>query len=158
MSHESSSDCSAELQSLFRAWKLEHEQLLQQVDDLFDSLVKQSWKDDESRSQIQSHSTSELRLLADRLKEHFSKETRIGLLLELARGRATHEVASMREKAEHEHRQLMDRLQSEIKTITSAEIGTEEWKSAIQSFGLFVDALEQHEDEEADNVSWLMPK
>ena len=103
----------------------------------------------ETRSRLQS--------FEHRLREHFSKEHALGLLLAESRGISTPEIEELRRQADKEHGILSSRLNDLIASLSAVTNRVPSWDSAVYEFGLLLDAIEQHEEQEADRVRWLMP-
>lgn len=145
-----------DLDALFQTWQQEHQQVQDHLDGILDWLSLDGKMVDElgARREV----VAELERLCGRLRRHFSTESQLGTLLETVRGRQTQEIALLRARAESDQRHLMSRLKEQVNAIHEAETGTEAWDSAVYNFGLFVDALEQYEDQEAESVQWLMPR
>lgn len=142
------------LNVFFEQWKEEHLQLDKYVLELSD------WSHLDSQHQCPQfkEAADRLRGLEQRLVQHFSKETAIGLLLAEARGIATPEIEAARRQADKDHKLLADRLTRLIDLVNSAS-GDDValWQKVRYELNLFLDVLEQHEELEAENVRWLIP-
>lgn len=142
------------LKALFEDWKCEHQALDRHVDDLLEWLADGSCPED-----IRCEEASDrLQQLRDRLQRQFDLENGISGLLVKARGSQTQELHAVLDKAEREHQQLMNRLNDLIDRSGNACAGFPSWQEAVYQINLFIDVLEQHEDEEAERVGWLIPR
>lgn len=102
-----------------------------------------------------------LTLLLDRIQVHFESERRVGKLLAEARDHATQEIEATRGRANREHDSLIARLEQLIASVEANSPSHWEtlshWEKLAVEFGLFVDAMEQHEEQESESIGWLLP-
>ncbi len=141
------------LHVLFGQWQEEHERLDQFIREL------NAWMTQKSLQQAPDFAEARTRLQTfdQRLREHFLKEHAMGLLLAETRGVPTPEIEEFRRHADKEHEVLASRLNNLIESLAAESQPIPSWSSAVNEFGLFLDALEQHEEIEADRARWLIP-
>ena len=140
---------SDKLNALFARWKDEHHQIDARVAQLCQWLHGQ----EHIVTPPFMHAAQNLGELRDQLETHFVKEEQLGRLLADARGGLTAEIDSVCHKLDREHTVLLDRLGRLIHSMGTAEPEFDSWDAATRE--LFVDTLEQHEEQEAESVSWL---
>lgn len=141
------------LHVLFQQWREEHQQLDQFIAELNAWMTQKSLR----QSPDFTDAKSRLQQFEQRLREHFVKEHAMGLLLAETRGIATPEIEELRHQADKEHGILTARLHDLISRLSADANPVSTWDSAVYEFGLLLDAIEQHEEQEADRVRWLMP-
>lgn len=141
------------LHLMFEQWKEEHQQLDRFIEEL------NAWMTQKSLQQTPDFAEARSRLqnFEQRLREHFSKEHAMGLLLAESRSISTPEIEELRCQADKEHGILTSRLNDLITSLSAVSNRVPTWDSAVYEFGLLLDAIEQHEEQEADRVRWLMP-
>jgi hypothetical protein len=141
------------LHVLFQQWREEHRRLDQSIAEL------NAWMTQKSLHQSPdfAEANSRLQKFEQRLREHFAKEHEIGLLLAETRGITTPEIEELRRQADKEHGILTARLNDLIVGLSADANPVPTWDSAVYEFGLLLDAIEQHEEQEANRVQWLMP-
>lgn len=141
------------LHVLFQQWREEHQRLDQFIEVLNAWMTQKSLHQSPDFAEAKSH----LQNFEHRLREHFAKEHEMGLLLAETRGIATPEIDELRRQADKEHGILTARLHDLIADLSADANPVPTWDSAVYDFGLLLDAIEQHEEQEADRVRWLMP-
>jgi hypothetical protein len=151
------SEARQELESVFQAWKDQHQELLQNLDGFLDQL-RDNAASDQASVGGEHELVGQLNRTREKLQEHFIAERQMNKLLKASRGKPTPEINSLKQKAESEHRQLLSRLEGQVESIASAyrKKDPSRWLQSVDEINLFLDALEQHEDQEADNIRWLM--
>lgn len=53
--------------------------------------------------------------------------------------------------------ELVARMDDLYEKLMQLEPPFASWQDAVQQIGLFVDVLEQHEEQESENIHWLSP-
>ncbi len=142
---------SDKLHALFAQWKDEHRQLDVHVATLCQWLHGQG----HIVTPPFLRGAQKLGELRDQLEAHFVKENELGRLLANARGSLTTEIESVCHKHDREHTVLLERLGRLIHSLGTAESQFDSWDAATREFELFVDTLEQHEEQEAEAIGWL---
>ena len=67
------------------------------------------------------------------------------------------EIQAVRKQSILEHDQLMARLDDLLDRLNMPEPPFQSWTEAMDEVGLFIDAIEQHEEHESDSIRMLMP-
>ena len=138
--------------ALTEKWIREHLELDQWVSELV------AWMDDVSKLGIPrfGQAGTQLNQLRHRLVEHFHVEDQIAI--ELCESRPScMEVQAARRQAARDHDQLLARMDDLYEKLMQLEPPFASWQDAVQQIGLFVDVLEQHEEQESENIHWLSP-
>ena len=145
------STASEKLNALFARWKEEHRVL----DTYVAELCEWFHRPVETSSPPVEQAIVRLGELRKQLEAHFVKEMELGRLLAEARGTVTMEIDSMRHKHDREHANLLERLGQLIARLDTTEPQFDQWEAITRDFELFVDTLEQHEEQEAASIGWL---
>ena len=93
--------------------------------------------------------------LRKQLQEHFTREEQLGRLLAESKGKTTQEIDAVCSRNDREHAVLDQRIGGLIIRLGSAEGEFDNWEVVTREFELLVDALEQHEEQEAAQIGWL---
>ncbi len=149
--HAAGLQCQEALEALFTAWKAECRELGDDVADL------SNWVNDAQRPGTLELADvgDRLQQLSYRLQDHFGVEHHVGNLLARARGTSTLEIDAYCDRADRERAALSARLSRLIEQLKSG--GTAVWCQVARDLSLFVDALEHHEEQALENISWLTP-
>lgn len=94
-----------------------------------------------------------LSLMRQRMKQHFDREETLGR--DLQQVSDCLEVKMTRRRAISDHQHLTQRIDDLIAKLSELEPPFESFQQAIDQVGLFVDAFEQHEEQEAQGLQWL---
>lgn len=94
-----------------------------------------------------------LSLMRQRMKQHFDREEALGDDLQQASDCL--EVKTTRRRAISDHQHLTQRIDDLIAKLSELEPPFDSFQQAIDQVGLFVDAFEQHEEQEAQGLQWL---
>lgn len=139
-------------ESLVDRWRGEHRELDQFVTEIL------SWMHDVSTLGIPrfGEAGSRLTQLRSRLVEHFRVEDEIATELCESRPSCPDRQAAKRQ-AERDHKQLLTRVDELNDRLLQLEPPFASWQEAVQQIGLFMDVLEQHEEQESENLEWLSP-
>ena len=138
---------------LFVLWKVEH-----QVLDRYTAELSE-WIDGQSKLRI-SQFQETVRKLADlneKLQAHFAREEEIGKQIRVAHGNGSPEADAAKRQCDRDHINILDRLKHLIDRMQDAESECDAWKKGVYELGLIVDVIEQHEDQESENVNCLLP-
>ena len=144
---------------LFRQWQGEVRELEGFVDGLRDWMQKMG----EGSPYVWDGPLVGLLDLKTRLRDHFDREDRIIAALASTFDHPPTELDATLRQAKHDHRQLIDRLDRFVERLRqfmpSADLRPEPeaWDNALAELELFVDLLEQHEDQENESIELLMP-
>jgi hypothetical protein len=88
---------------------------------------------------------------------HFAREDQlIGQLADLY-PTSSPQVDAVRRQASGDHDQLCERLDNLIERLDQVVPPFASWQNAMDEVELFVDALEQHEEQESETFKMLMP-
>ncbi|MEO8272161.1 MAG: hemerythrin domain-containing protein [Aureliella sp.] len=142
---------SEKLSVLFARWKDEHRQIDARMEELCHWIHGQG----NVVTPPFLRTAQKLGELRDQLETHFVKEEELGRLLADARGGLTAEIDGVCHKNDREHTFLLERLGQLIHSLGTAEPEFDSWEAITREFELFVDKLEQHEEQEAQSVGWL---
>ena len=140
-------------QALFAKWQAEHQQLDQFTEEL------RTWTYDVAQLGIPhfGEAADKLTLLHGRLQSHFQQEDEIGSQLANQQSVPSVEIEATRRKAAQDHQSLSTRLDDLIDRLRQNEPPFDSWEQAVQEVDLFIDALEQHEEQESASITWLSP-
>ena len=139
-------------QSLFARWRQEHDELDQVTGEL------RQWTYEVGQVGIPhfGEAGDKLAKVRQRLVEHFKREEEIGQqLLDDCKNSA--EAISTCRSASQDHEHLLGRITDLIVRLQQPEAPFESWQQAVREVELFLDALEQHEEHEEANITWLAP-
>lgn len=142
-----------EIDALFGRWKEEH----RHVDAALLYLTDWFHQQGTVLSPPFVLATAKLSELRAQLEGHFAKEDELVRLLGEARGSTTMEIESVRRQTEREHATIISRISELITNLGTAQAEFDSWETATRDFELLVDLLEQHEEQEAATVGWLLP-
>ena len=140
--------------SLFKQWKSEHQTL-----DTYAAELSQ-WIDLQSklRSAQFRETVEKLNDLHKQLEGHFAIEEAIGNQLREVHCDGSPEVDAAQRQSERDHAQISSRLKHLIDRMQDAESDSDAWKKGVYELGLIIDVLEQHEEQESENVCCLLPR
>lgn len=141
--------CRESLEALLRQWNEEH-------DDLAKSIRETTlWLGQVSQRGIPRFGelAARLSLMRQRMKRHFEREESLGDDLQQASDCV--EVKTTRQRAINDHQHLNQRIDDLIAKLSELEPPFDSFQQAIDQVGLFVDAFEQHEEQEAQGLQWL---
>lgn len=99
-----------------------------------------------------------LKRLRAQLTEHFARENEICDQLTAIVVSPSPEVDANRRQVEADHANLLARLDTLINKLSELDPPFESWQQAVEQVELFCDALEQHEEQESDCITWLLPE
>jgi len=142
------------IDQLFDQWKSEHAEL----DNYAMELAR--WIRDQTKRRDAQFREAVTRLndLSSRLADHFAIEQTIGEKLIDAQGRPRPETESLHRQADRDHANIKVRLKHLSDRMLEAESECDAWKSSGVELNLILDMLEQHEEQEAESVGWLLPR
>ncbi len=138
---------------LFALWKVEHQELDRYTAELSE------WIDGQSKLRI-SQFRETVRKLADlneKLQAHFAREEEIGKQIRVAHGNGSPEADAAKRQCDRDHINILDRLKHLIDRMQDAESECDAWKKGVYELSLIVDVIEQHEEQESENVNCLLP-
>lgn len=139
---------------LYQRWRAEDRELEAYLDALRD-WIHELIRSGQPRS---SELGERLNRFRDRLVRHFEREDEIVQELAKTFDSPPVELDATRRQAEHDHRQLLERLDHFIGRLEGTEAPFESWTAATEELELLVDVLEQHEEQESDSIELLMPR
>ena len=140
-------------QDLYQTWKAEDEVLDKEL-----SRVVQWMKEVNQLGKPRFGETgARLKRFRNHLVDHFQRERELADGLAKCYAPSSPEVAASRRQAEHDHENLLSRLDDLIDRLMQWEPPFESWSAAMNEVDLFLVALEQHEDYEDENVRTLLP-
>lgn len=141
------------LEQLFEQWKSQHCEL-----DHF-SLELEEWVHLQTKQREAQfrEGVDRLNALWQKLSQHFSQEQELGKRIAAAQGRPLPETEAMLRQSERDHNHIANRLKHLSDRMQDAETDMDAWKSCTQELQLILDVLEQHEEQEAESIGWLLP-
>lgn len=141
--------CCDSLQPLMSQWNEEHKDLARSIRETT------LWLGEVSQRGIPRFGELAARLsqMRRRMKQHFDREETLGD--DLQRASDCLEVKTSRQRAANDHQHLTQRIDDLIAKLSELEPPFESFQQAIDQVGLFVDAFEQHEEQEAQGLQWL---
>lgn len=141
--------CHESLEALLRQWNDEHNDLAKSIRDTT------LWLGQVSQRGIPRFGELAARLnsMRQRMKQHFEREESIGD--DLQRASDCVEVKTTRQRAISDHQHLTQRVDNLIAKLSELDPRFASFQQAIDQVGLFVDAFEQHEEQEAQGLQWL---
>ena len=138
---------------IFERWKSEDRSLDTTAGDL------QSWMRDVEQLGVPRFGETATRLVPFRtlLAKHFDEENE--MLDELAKSYSSEspEIAAMRRQATQDHVNLLANLDDFTGRLSDLEPPFQSWQAAMQEFDLLYIQIEQHEDQESENLQAMMP-
>ncbi|MCA9133308.1 MAG: hemerythrin domain-containing protein [Planctomycetales bacterium] len=147
------------LDQLLDKWQAEHRELEASV------LEISRWMNQDAQRQAPDFpaASARLRQLQQSLQRHFAHEEILGQLLAASRGVSTDEIAAACRQAARDHRTLNSRLDGLLEQLESSpppatSASPQVWAAIVYEFNLFIDLLEQHEEQEEDSARWLHPR
>lgn len=143
-----------EVQQLFDQWKSEHAALDQHEMELI------QWVHDQSRQRDQQYrdAVAKVHELNQRLAQHFVREGEICSRLYRLRGAASEETRATIRQTAKDHDQILCRLKQLADRMQEARSELDAWKNSMAELNLIIDLIEQHEEQEAESIQWLIPK
>lgn len=147
-------DTEQTIERLTYQWRDDHKKL----DEFFDE--HRRWAYDIGQRGIPhfGETADRLKQLRERLAEHFAREDEICDQLLAIADSPSPEVESNRRQVATDHVNLLTRLDKLISNLSELEPPFDSWQQAVEQVELFCDALEQHEEQESDCITWLVPK
>ena len=138
---------------IYESWKQEDRQL----DKCLDTI--RNWMQQVNQLGIPhfGETATRLRPLKARLFAHFGRENELILQLVNFYQSSSPDVVALQTEMLTAHDQLLTRLGDLIDRLSLPEPPFESWTNAMDEVALFVDALEQHEEQETRSIAMLMP-
>ncbi len=143
---------------VFALWRKEDREIEFQLDDL------RTWMQRLSEQHVVDQGSPRYRETAARLKQfreyllrHFDRENELSEQLCEVYGARCPEIESMRRQSARDHQQLLQQLNGLIEKLDMREPQFDSWHVVIEQVEWFVDAFEQHEDQESASISALLP-
>jgi hypothetical protein len=143
-----------EVDELFEQWKKEHCELDKYAMELSAWVHQQS----QQREMQFREAVTRLGELNKKLAVHFTKEAEIGKQLLAIQGEHTPEAEALQRQAERDHSNIISRITHLIDRMQDVEAERDAWKDSMFELNLIIDVLEQHEEQEAESVGWLIPR
>ena len=141
------------IDKLFEQWKSQHCELDRFAQELEEWVHLQS----KQREAQFREGVARLNELWQRLSNHFVQEQELGKQIALAREIPLPEADAMMRQSERDHTNIANRLKHLSDRMQDAESDIDAWKSCTQELQLILDVLEQHEEQEAESIGWLLP-
>jgi hypothetical protein len=143
------SACREALEGLLRQWNDEHLDLAKSIRDTTLWLGQVSQRGIPRFGELAARLSS----MRQRMKQHFDREESLGDDLQQASDCV--EVKTTRQRAINDHQHLTQRVDDLIAKLSELDPPFASFQQAIDQVGLFVDAFEQHEEQEAQGLQWL---
>ena len=138
---------------LFEHWKVEHQVLDRYTGELSEWFDRQS----KLRTSQFRETVRKLLDLNEKLQAHFAREVEIGKQIRLAHGNGSPEADAANRQCDRDHLNILNRLKHLIDRMQDAESECDAWKKGVYELGLIIDVIEQHEEQESENVNCLLP-
>jgi hypothetical protein len=144
----------SEIGQIFEDWQLDHQKLAACIDEIRD------WMAEVNQLGIPhfGETASRLQPLRTHLQSHFEREDRILKKLSDIYAPATPEVEAFTRQTNLDHHSLMMRLEDLYSRLKQIEPPFESWTAAMDEVDVFFEAMQQHELQESDRVSMLIPR
>ena len=138
---------------LFEQWKNQHCELDKYCMEL------ETWIYQQSQQRISQfrEAVGKLHDLQQKLSTHFEQEQVLGKEIAVAQNRPLPEAQALQRQSERDHHNISKRLKQLIDRMQDAEFETDAWQSGTSELKLIIDVLEQHDEQEAESVGWLLP-
>lgn len=137
------------LERLIELWRLEHAELIERIRAITLWLGSTCRGDAEPFEEL----ATRLQQFRERLLSHFEREDALGDDLRAVHGCAEADANARRAASDHPH--LVRRVEDLISRLTRPQPEFDSFQDAVEQVSLFVDAVEQHEEEEAMGLQWL---
>jgi iron-sulfur cluster repair protein YtfE (RIC family) len=137
------------LEQLLQLWRDEHAELVRSIREITMWLGEVAALQDSPYAEL----TERLTAFRHRMLRHFEREDVMGADMQEVYGCVEAEANSRRAEGDHHH--LINRVDTLIAKLTSSRPAFDSFQDAIQQVSLFVDAVEQHEEEESQGLQWL---
>lgn len=138
---------------VFEMWRLEDSELATRLDGIRETLVSEANLNVACCSTV-AHDLTQLRAY---LVGHFKAEDELSDQLAGFYADSMPEIEAMRRQSERDHERLLNQLDELIANFKQSGPNFDSWTAALDTVEQFVDWLEQHEDQEAESVSALLP-
>lgn len=142
------------IDGLMHRWRQSHKEL----DEFFEEYRQWSYEVAQRGFPHFGEASERLKRLRECLTSHFSEEDSISDELVVLSGRPTPEIEANRRQVDSDHINLLARLDTLIGELGALDPPFESWQDAVEKVERFCDALEQHEEQESDCITWLFPK
>jgi hypothetical protein len=142
------------IESLANRWREQHLWL----NDFLDEFRRWACHHSEPDSRRYAEAAARLVQLRERLQEHFQCEDQLADHFLGAREGLSPEADANRRQVKADHSRLFKRLDGLIDEFGRRRPPYESWTAAVEQVELFADVLEQHEEQEADSILWLIPR
>jgi hypothetical protein len=137
------------LAGLIRVWQEEHQELIQKIRQTTLWLGELARQAEPRFGELGEHLTRFRQSMLD----HFHRESTLADTLFETYGCV--EADSNRRRAADDHVHLSRRIDDLVGRLRDDGAGFASFQDAIHQVGIFVDAVEQHEEEEAEGLQWL---
>jgi hypothetical protein len=137
------------LEALLRQWNDEHLDLAKSIRDTTLWLGQVSQRGIPRFGELAARLSS----MRQRMTQHFEREEALGD--DLQQTSDCVEVKTTRQRAINDHQHLIQRVDDLILKLSELDPPFASFQQAIDLVGLFVDAFEQHEEQEAQGLQWL---
>ncbi len=138
---------------VFEIWRREDGELSARLDAIRCFMVSEASPDSSCCANV----ARRLNEFREYLVNHFSAEDKLSDQLAGFYPKASPEIQAMKRQSTRDHQRLLGQLDELVGNLSQSKPHFDSWKAAIEKVEWFVDLLEQHEDQEAESVSALMP-
>ena len=139
---------------VFEMWRREDGELSARLDAIRCAMVSEASPDSSCCATV----ARRLQEFREYLVGHFSAEDELSDQLAGFYPKASPEIEAMKRQSARDHQRLLGQLDDLVGYLGQSKPQFESWQAAIEKVEWFVDLLEQHEDQEAESVSALMPR
>jgi len=138
---------------VFDRWKSEHQLLEQYTSNLCEWIASQT----KLRDLQFQETVKKLAELNEQLQGHFMREGQISEHLQSAHRDCTLDADAVKRQIDKDHANISNRLKHLIDRMQEAEHELDAWKKGVHELGLIIDLIEQHDEQEAESVTCLLP-
>jgi Hemerythrin HHE cation binding domain len=139
--------------SLFEEWGREDSQLADQFSEMRRWMLEAAG----SAHPRFAETGDRLNAFRDVLAAHFAHEDELCEKISTFYERPCIEADGLCRQTVHDHKQLLDRLDSLVSDLKSNPSSFASWEAAVDQVSLFMDAVELHSEQEAESLQSLMP-
>ena len=140
--------------AVFDQWKSEHQSIERYAAGLSEWIATQS----KLRSLQFRETVKKLAELNEQLQSHFAREEQICQHLKSAHLDCPMDAEAVQRQIDRDHEDISNRLKHLIDRMQEAELEMDGWKKGVHELGLIIDLIEQHDEQESESVSCLLPR
>jgi len=140
--------------AVFDQWTFEHQVIDRFTVNLTEWIAAQS----KLRCLQLRQTVEKLRELKEQLQSHFEREEEICRHLKTAHRDCSLDAEAMQRQTDRDQSGISARLKHLIDRMQEAEFEMDSWKKGVQELGLIIDLIEQHDEQQSESISSLLPR